>query len=58
MAIRLTERESGSLVRLDWAGDDFPVYSQVILHKDKRITGATEGFLDLVRNQKNGEVNS
>lgn len=54
----VTEREKGSLMRLNWVGEDFPVYSQVIIHKDKRVTGAIEGFLELVRNQKNGEVNS
>ena len=56
--VAVTERENGSLVRLDWAGDDFPVYSQIFLHKNKRVIGAIEGFLELVRNQKNGEVNS
>ena len=52
----VTERENRSLVRLDWAGDDFPIYSQIFIHKDKRVTGAVEGFLDLVRNLTDGEV--
>lgn len=50
------ERENGSLARLCWAGDDFPVYSQVFIHKDKRVTGVVEGFLELVRNLKDGKV--
>ena len=43
-----TEIEKGSLVRLNWAGDDFPVYSQVFVHKDKHITKPIEGLLDLI----------
>jgi len=52
----VTERENRSLVRLDWAGDDFPIYSQIFIHKDKCVTGAVEGFLDLVRNLTDSEV--
>lgn len=42
------EIKNKSLVRLDWVGDDFPICSQVFLHKNKRMTGAIEGFLKLV----------
>lgn len=43
------ETKNGSIVKLNWAGDDFPVYSQVFAHKDKRITKSIEGLLDLIR---------
>lgn len=45
----IEEVENGSLVRLHWEGDDFPIYSQVFIHKDKRMTGAIEGFLRLIK---------
>ena len=44
-----TEVKRGSLVRLEWAGDDLPVYSQVFVHKDKRITKTIEGLYQLIK---------
>ena len=46
----------GKTISLTPAGDDFPIYSQIFIHKDKRVTGAVEGFLDLVRNLTDSEV--
>ena len=37
----------GNIVKLSWAGDDLPIYSQVFVHKDKRITKAIENMLKL-----------
>ena len=47
----VAEVERGSLIRLNWAGDDLPIYSQVFVHKDKRITKAIEGLSELIRIQ-------
>ena len=43
------EVTKGRLVRLNWAGDDLPIYSQVFVHKDKRITKAIEGLFRLIQ---------
>lgn len=42
------EQKRGSLVRLNWVGDDLPIYSQVFVHKDKRITRSIEGLYQLI----------
>ena len=52
----LEEVKKGSLVRIDWAGDDFSVYSQVLIHKDKRVTSAIEGFIGLIKEMQEGVV--
>ena len=44
-----TELKNKSLVRLKWSGEDFPIYSQIFIHKDKRVNGAIKGFLDLLQ---------
>ena len=43
----VTEREKGSLMRLNWVGEDFPVYSQVIIHKDKRVSRGNRGIFGI-----------
>ena len=43
------ELNRGSLVRLNWGGDDLPVYSQVFVHKDKLITKPMEGLFLLIK---------
>ena len=52
------EVRKGDLVRIDWSGEDFPVYSQVLIHKDKHITAANEGFLELIRAMREGAKNA
>lgn len=42
------EIKNNTLVRLNWTGKDFPVYSQVLIHKDKHINKAIEGLVDLI----------
>lgn len=57
----MTAREEvrkGDLVRIDWSGEDFPVYSQVLIHKDKHITAANEGFLERIRAMREGDRNA
>lgn len=43
------EVKRGSLVRLNWAGENLPIFSQVFVHKDKRITKTMEGLVQLIR---------
>ena len=42
------ELKDKRLVKLKWVGEKFPIYSQVFLHKDKRVNSAIKGFLDLL----------
>ena len=42
------EVKSGILKRIDWAGDDFPVYSQVFIHKDKHLNTAMNDLIKLI----------
>lgn len=46
------EVEEGCLKRLDWRGNDFPIYSQIFVHKDKHIGKAISGFIDIIRKDK------
>lgn len=43
------EVKNGSLVRLKWAGADFPIYSQILVHKDKKVSAAIRGFMELLQ---------
>lgn len=36
------------LKKIDWAGDDFPIYSQVFVHKDKRQNRVIEELVRLI----------
>ena len=36
------------LKKIDWAGDDFPIYSQVFIHKDKHQNRAIEELVGLI----------
>ncbi len=51
----LEEVKKGKLVRIDWGGDELPVYSQVFIHKDKHITTAIEGFIGAIREMQEGK---
>ncbi len=42
------EVKTGKLVRLDWLGNDYEIYSQVFIHKDKRFSKAADGLLKLI----------
>ena len=44
-----TEVKDGKLKRLIWKGTDFPVYSQVLIHKDKHLNKAISSLADLIR---------
>jgi DNA-binding transcriptional LysR family regulator len=43
------EFEQGSLVELDWAGPAIPVSTQLVYHRDKRISPAMGAFLEAVQ---------
>ena len=43
------EIKDGKLIRLAWKGTDFPVYSQILIHKDKRQNKAINSLVDHVR---------
>ncbi len=44
-----TETKEGKLKRLTWKGADFPVYSQLLIHKDKHQNRAINGLLEIIR---------
>ncbi|MCR5099573.1 MAG: LysR family transcriptional regulator [Lachnospiraceae bacterium] len=46
------ETRDGRLRRLSWKGADFPVYSQVLIHKDKHQNKAISGLVDIINRSK------
>ena len=40
------ELEKRLLVKLDWAGHDFPIRSRVLIHKDKHISPAIRELVE------------
>ncbi len=42
------ELDDKSLKKIEWTGNDFPVYSQVIIHKDKHLNKALSSLVDLI----------
>ena len=42
------EVEEKKLKKINWAGDDFPIYSQVFIHKDKHQNRAIEELVGLI----------
>ncbi len=46
------EVENGSLKRLDWGGSQFPIYAQLLIHKDKTKNAIIEEFINAVRKNK------
>lgn len=43
------EVKDGKLKRLNWKGADFPVYSQVLIHKDKHRNKAINGLVEIIK---------
>ena len=43
------ELGEGTLRRLTWKGNDFRIYSQVIVHKDKHMNKAISGLIQLIK---------
>ena len=46
------DEKSGKLRRLDWAGGEFPIFSQVFVHKDKHRSPAMEELVKLIEKQR------
>lgn len=46
------EVKNDILKKIDWAGDDFPVYSQVFIHKDKHLNIAMTDLIKLISDTK------
>lgn len=42
------EVKCGKLKKVDWAGSDFPVYSQILVHKDKHRNAAMNELIILI----------
>ena len=45
----IEEVKEGKLIRLNWTGRQFPIYSQILIHKDKRISKALEALIDTLQ---------
>ncbi|MCR4851692.1 MAG: LysR family transcriptional regulator [Lachnospiraceae bacterium] len=45
------EVKNGRLRRLNWKGADFPIYSQVLIHKDKHRNKAITGLVDIIKQE-------
>ena len=43
------EVSEGTLKRLTWKGNEFRIYSQLIVHKDKHINKAISGLIQLIK---------
>lgn len=43
------EVENGSLTRLDWRGNDLPIFSQIFVHKDKHVGKAIGCLVDIIK---------
>ena len=48
------EVKSGILKRIDWAGDDFLIYSQIFIHKDKHLNIAMNDLIKLIIGKEKG----
>lgn len=44
------EIENRSLKKLDWTGSNFPIFSQIFIHKDKHLNAAMEEFVKIISN--------
>ena len=44
------EVKAGKLKRLNWKGTDFPIYSQVLIHKDKHRNRAINSLVEIIKN--------
>lgn len=42
------EERCGKLQKIDWAGTNFPVFSQMFIHKDKHLNKAMDELIKLI----------
>ena len=52
--VAMNELENGSLKRLNWKGESFPIYSQVFVHKDKHLSPAIKAFIEMTSDGPGG----
>ncbi|MDD5934326.1 MAG: LysR family transcriptional regulator [Clostridiales bacterium] len=45
------EMEMGELQKLNWQGKDFPIFTQVFVHKDKTLNAAINIFIKIVKQE-------
>lgn len=43
------EMKNGKLIKLDWKGKNFQIYSQIFIHKDKHIGKAISSLVDIIK---------
>ena len=46
--VAIREAKEGSLCRIDWAGSEFPIFSQVFIHKNKHRGAALEELVNIL----------
>ncbi len=46
------ELQQGRLIRLNWMGPEFTIFTQVLYHKTKWMSAALKAFLDLMKEMK------
>ena len=46
--VAVDEVKEHKLKKLNWAGNTFPIYSQVFIHKDKHISKAIDELIKLI----------
>ena len=49
------EAESGLLMKLDWAGKAFPVFSRVYIHKDKHLSAVVRELVSIIKQIEKAE---
>lgn len=45
------EKAAGVLQKLDWQGKTFPIYEQVLIHKDKTPNIMIDAFVEMIKNR-------
>ena len=48
LMVAVDEVKEHKLKKLNWAGNTFPIYSQVFVHKDKHISKAIDELIKLI----------
>lgn len=50
--LAMEEVKKHTLVRLQWCGNDFPIYSQLFVHKNKQLNKAIEELVSMIQKGK------
>ncbi len=46
------EIQDGTLIKVDWRGEKFPIFSQVLIHKDKYVNNVVREFVEMIKQIK------